>query len=103
DCSAVGDVARQDTDLEGQRSQYVRAVDGTSLGEEIDDAEIGKCEHGAKDHGDHDDRRDDGENDLVVAPPEAGAINGCGVEHVVRYRGKSGEENNHYERKQAPG
>ena len=63
----MGDVTRQDARLEGQRPQYVRAVDGTALGEQIDDAEISERKYDAENQPDDDDRYDHRQNDLVVA------------------------------------
>jgi len=71
DHRAVGDVPRQYADLEGERSEDLRGVDRATFGQEVDHAQVGEGEHGAEDQRDHHDRRDDGQDDLVIPPPEA--------------------------------
>src|SRR5262249_14200895 len=103
DYRAVGDVPRQYADLESERSEDLRVVDRATFGQEVDYAQVGEGEHSAEDQRDHHDRRDDGQDDLVIPPPEARAVDGCGVEHVLRHRSEPGYEDHHPEREQPPG
>src|SRR5262249_11086400 len=80
---AVSDIAREDANLERQRAEYLRAVHRSALCQQIDDAEIREGEYGAKDQSDHDDRSDDWQDDLIVAPPEACTVDRGGIEHVL--------------------
>src|SRR5262249_4427015 len=80
----------------------MRTVDGTALGEQIDDAEISECELVAKAPRDQVDRRDDRQDYLVIPPPEARAVDGCRIEHVLRHRSEPGYEDHHPEREQPP-
>ena len=80
----VGNVARQDADLECQRAQHLRTVDRSALGQQIDDTQIDEREYSAEDERDDDDRQDHWQDDLVVASPEPGAVDRRRIEHVLR-------------------
>src|SRR5215472_12310055 len=99
---SVSDIARENAHLKRQRAKHLRAIHRSALRQQIDDAEIREGEHGAKDETDHYDRSDDWQDDLIVAPPEARAVDRGGIEHILRYRREPGEEDHDAERKQPP-
>src|SRR5262245_25961185 len=80
--SSVRNVARQNAYLKRQRAEHLRAVHWSSLRQQIDDAEIREGEYGAENQSDHNDRGDDWQDDLIVAPPESRAVDRGGIEYI---------------------
>ena len=79
------------------------APTGTAHGHQKDDGQIGEREHDAENQADGHDRQNHRHDDLVVAPPETGAVDGRRVEYVLWDRGDAGEEDDDGKGKEAPG
>src|SRR5262245_52021960 len=96
-------VAGDDADLEAFKAQHRGGADRTAIGEQIYDGKIGEGEHDAEDQADGHDREDHRHDDLVVAAPEARAIDDGRIDDVLRHRGDAGEEDDDRKGKEAPG
>ena len=73
------------------------------MGQQEDNGKIGEREHDAEDQADGHDRQDHRQNNLVVATPEARAVDRGGIDNVLRNRGDAGEEDHDGKWKEAPG
>src|SRR6516164_8778539 len=102
DGRAMRHVAGDDADLESLEPQYGGRIHGATLGQEVDDRKVGEREYDPEDQAYGDDRKDHRQDDLIVAAPEAGAIDCGGVDDILRDRGDAGEKDNDREWKKAP-
>src|SRR5271155_5971161 len=62
---AVRDIAGEDADLKTLEAEHRGSVDRAAIGQQIDDAQIGKGKGDSKNQADDDDRRDHRYDDLV--------------------------------------
>ena len=85
------------------KAQHRGCAHRTAHGHQKDDGKIGKRKHDAENQADGHDRQDHRHDDLVVAAPEAGAVDRGRVDHVLRDRGDAGEEDHDRKREETPG
>jgi len=99
----VRHVSRDDAGLEAGEAEHRGGADRAAVRHQEYDRQVGEGEHDAEHQADGHDRQDHRQDDLVVAPPEAGAVDGRRVDHVLRHRGDAGEEDDDGEGEEAPG
>src|SRR5947207_1263366 len=96
-------VAGNDAGLKTRKSQDRGCSYWTAHSQQKDNGKIGEREHDAEDQADGHDWQDHRQDNLVVATPEAGAIDRGGIDNVLRNRGDAGEEDHNGKWKEAPG